>query len=146
MFPAGLPMPGGRNRGKPTVSSSDQSLLAAANTQADANKNKSGPRLKSSIKDKNQASRLKTGSKVRFDPLRNNTRILSPKRKIIFDWEIQPPNDNSFDPEHDEVMAKYYGKKYKEQNQVMKHDASDDKPIKSETQKLMPKIKELDSV
>ena len=98
------------------------------------------------MRDKNQASRLKAGSKVRFDPLRNSTRILSPKRKVIFDWEIQPPNDNTFDPEHEEAMAKFYGKKYKEQDQVVKHDSSQDQPAKPEAVKPTAKVEELNSI
>ena len=83
---------------------------------------------RSSLKNGRNSRERNTGSpsgekRVKFDTKRNEYRLVSPINKVIFDWEIMPPNDTSEDPEHDEIMSRV--KKdgmYKEQEELKKHE------------------------
>ena len=108
-----------RSRGQAPPPPVEQSLKASPATVRPGS-SKPKPAL---VLNRDKAERKR--ERVKFDTLKNQTRIISPKRKIIFDWEVMPPNDPSEDPEHEEALRKVMGGgKYKEQDEPKPHHDS----------------------
>jgi hypothetical protein len=112
-----------RSRGPPPPQLAEQTLKATPAPSRPA-VSKLKPALVS-----NRGRSEKKRERVKFDTLKNQTRIISPKKKIIFDWEVLPPNDPSEDPEHEEALRKIMGGgKYKEQDEIKPHQESPQQP------------------
>ncbi len=112
-----------RSRGPTQPAPQEQSLKASPAPTRTA-----GSKLKPALVSNRDKSEKKR-ERVKFDTLKNQTRIISPKKKIVFDWEILPPNDPSEDPEHEEALKKIMGgSKYKEHDEPKPHQDSPQQP------------------
>lgn len=128
-LPAGLPMPGSRSRNRSNSPQKKPANELPKEIPSLSAFKKPSKVLKSALLDPKNKGRNK---KVGFDPLRNDTRIISPKKKIIFDWEFQKPNDDSIDPEHEEFLEKMRTGKIKGSKELKRKNSDEPEEAKEE--------------
>jgi len=69
------------------------------------------------------------GSRVMFDLIKKDIRVISPKRKIQFDWEFLPPQDNSKDPEQEDFLRNLDKKRFKDEMEMKTNPMSRDRNL-----------------
>ena len=95
---------------------------------------------RSILKSPESSSRRNRNVNFNINLSKNTVKTFAPDGKVIFDWEIMPPNDSSIDYEHDRVLANHKFKK------VAEIDESNPKSLtKSSKSPSMQSLSSMDS-